>query len=881
MKKNVHMFSLVLLLFTYLVAPVTGIAQTQEVSNQSSMQATEQTTSLSEEQIKEQTTNDTVKTTEQSQTVAQTAKSVKENKLNFKESQPRAPSVKASSVQASIDVTNPIKSQEKVTATITIQGSQGAMSPGSTLIVDIPQNVVDSAGLDLSAAQLQGFDGPVLQVVDGKYQLIYTKNSVEVAGGQQATIIWKAPLWQNNDNPGTIESELTYTDSLHPENNTSDSAHSDTQAGNKPTLPSLAKWTLMSNIDFPNYEAVALMNPNNGTSNVYDLPVNYTQENLSSAIVTDTLPEDTHFEYPGRSVQNDLSSTGNVRILKVLSRNAEGWPSSFENVSNLFNSSISISGRELIVDFGESMKNGDSYVIEYAVQADKGQSPTTYGVRDNKATLGYKKTMGEEGTKNTHHYQAIDENTNGAFTFEKKVTQTEYLTGSKYLDYTITLTNEKDFDLPAGSRIEDPLISGLTYDSTGNDSININTSPLVNGNNVTWATSKKLETGESAVIKFRVKVDEVVFKNGDNIDNTAVLHRDGARDISTNTSSVYVYNGRIKILKTDFETGNALAGAEFDILDTNGNVIEHVLTDSNGTSMSDPLPEGNYIIRETKAPEGYILSNKEYPVVLNYQNSQEGVVTINITNEKESSVTLSGTKTWNDNNNQDGVRPNSITVNLLANGQVVDTKTVTADEKWKYSFTNLPKYENGNEIVYTITEDAVPSYTTTVDGTNLTNTYTPGKTSVTVTKAWDDNNDQDGLRPDSIQVQLYANGKAQGDPATLNVGSDWTYTWSDLDQKLGGKDIAYTVKEVSNVPGYEVSIDNSNQGNIMITNKHTVKPPHSGNDDHNKPHKTENKKIKDILPHTGDSSTLSFITMVIGLVILALGATLTTLKLKK
>lgn len=420
MKKNVHMFSLVLLLFTYLVAPVTGIAQTQEVSNQSSMQATEQTTSLSEEQIKEQTTNDTVKTTEQSQTVAQTAKSVKDDKLNFKESQPRAPSVKASSVQASIDVTNPIKSQEKVTATITIQGSQGAMSLGSTLIVDIPQNVVDSAGLDLSAAQLQGFDGPVLQVVDGKYQLIYTKNSVEVAGGQQATIIWKAPLWQNNDNPGTIESELTYTDSLHPENNTSDSTHSDTQAGNKPTLPSLAKWTLMSNIDFPNYEAVALMNPNNGTSNVYDLPVNYTQENLSSAIVTDTLPEDTHFEYPGRSVQNDLSSTGNVRILKVLSRNAEGWPSSFENVSNLFNSSISISGRELIVDFGESMKNGDSYVIEYAVQADKGQSPTTYGVRDNKATLGYKKTTGEEGTKNTHHYQAIDENTNGAFTFEKK-----------------------------------------------------------------------------------------------------------------------------------------------------------------------------------------------------------------------------------------------------------------------------------------------------------------------------------------------------------------------------------------------------------------------------------------------------------------------------
>lgn len=71
---------------------------------------------------------------------------------------------------------------------------------------------------------------------------------------------------------------------------------------------------------------------------------------------------------------------------------------------------------------------------------------------------------------------------------------------------------------------------------------------------------------------------------------------------------------------------------------------------------------------------------------------------------------------------------------------------------------------------------------------------------MTVTKAWDDNNDQDGLHPDSIQVQLYANGKVQGDPVTLGKALYWKYTWSDLDQKSCGKDIAYTVKEVSNVP---------------------------------------------------------------------------------
>ncbi|MDU4239865.1 MAG: Cna B-type domain-containing protein, partial [Limosilactobacillus fermentum] len=108
---------------------------------------------------------------------------------------------------------------------------------------------------------------------------------------------------------------------------------------------------------------------------------------------------------------------------------------------------------------------------------------------------------------------------------------------------------------------------------------------------------------------------------------------------------------------------------------------------------------------------------------------------------------VSGTKTWKDNDDQDGKRPDSIKVNLLANGKVVQSKTVTASDNWKYSFTNLPEFENGQKISYTVTEDQVKDYSTTVDGYNLTNSYTPAKTSVSVTKAWNDNNNQDGSRP--------------------------------------------------------------------------------------------------------------------------------------
>ena len=99
-----------------------------------------------------------------------------------------------------------------------------------------------------------------------------------------------------------------------------------------------------------------------------------------------------------------------------------------------------------------------------------------------------------------------------------------------------------------------------------------------------------------------------------------------------------------------------------------------------------------------------------------------------------------------DANDQDGKRPGKITVNLLANGVKVDDKEVTAANDWNYSFTDLPKYAGGNEITYSVTENAVEDYQTLVNGYDITNSYTPGKTSVSVTKAWDDADNQDGKR---------------------------------------------------------------------------------------------------------------------------------------
>ena len=240
----------------------------------------------------------------------------------------------------------------------------------------------------------------------------------------------------------------------------------------------------------------------------------------------------------------------------------------------------------------------------------------------------------------------------------------------------------------------------------------------------------------------------------------------------------------------------------------------------NKTVKADAL--GNWAYSFTNLPK--FANGKEivYTVtedaVEGYTTEMDGNNFIN--SYKPETTEVSGTKTWNDAEDQDGKRPESITVRLLANGIEKDSQAVKADEagSWTYKFTDLPKYEAGKEIVYTVTEDAVADYTTEITGYDITNSYAPGKTSVTVTKAWADNDDRGGHRPKEIKVQLKADGENSGEEITLNAENNWTYTWSDLDQKKAGKDIAYTVEETGKAVGYISTVTGNAEEGFIITN---------------------------------------------------------------
>lgn len=90
------------------------------------------------------------------------------------------------------------------------------------------------------------------------------------------------------------------------------------------------------------------------------------------------------------------------------------------------------------------------------------------------------------------------------------------------------------------------------------------------------------------------------------------------------------------------------------------------------------------------------------------------------------------------------------------------------------------------------------------------------RVNITVEKVWDDNDNNDGLRPESIQVQLYANDTASGEPVTLNAENNWKYTYRDLSKlDATGKEITYTIKEVEVPEGYNATVND-----YTITNKH-------------------------------------------------------------
>jgi len=257
----------------------------------------------------------------------------------------------------------------------------------------------------------------------------------------------------------------------------------------------------------------------------------------------------------------------------------------------------------------------------------------------------------------------------------------------------------------------------------------------------------------------------------------------------------------IKIAWDDDDNAKGTRPSEVKATLSNG--TEVTLNESNEwTVIVEDLPvyDGDTEIEYTwteKVPDGYELADTK----------TEGTVTT-MTNKltaapepveyTEASVKI----TWDDKENQDGLRPAEVKARL-SNGTEV---TLNEENSWTAKVENLPKSDQGTQITYTWALKEEPKEyklsATKTEGTvtTLTVSHSPVVTEAMIKVVWDDGDNEDAIRPSDVKVKL-----SDGREVTLTRDNNWTMKVENLPKNKDGKEIKYTW-ELSKLPAaYKVS----------------------------------------------------------------------------
>ena len=426
---------------------------------------------------------------------------------------------------------------------------------------------------------------------------------------------------------------------------------------------------------------------------------------------------------------------------------------------------------------------------------------------------------------------------------------------------------------------------GQTQDGTGTQSQTQNPTIVQIGNKnyevvEEWVSTNEIHVVEGLLTNTTYVLHETVAPDGYTLasDTTFSINEKGT---VTNSGRINPENGAmlvedrmtsVKISKVDVTNGQEVAGAVIQILDMDGNVVKDLAgNDIQWTSTTETATKAHevkglttgvtYILHEVTAPFGFeITADTCFTIdergnvhavntTVNGKELQGTTIRVNdgvlLVEDSPTKTTATILKVWNDDDNREAARPQSLTVKLLANGSDTVTLangeiannivTLRADQGWTYTFQNLREcaLKDGayTPIVYTWTEVNVPAgYTLTGNTTNgkvtvLTNAHVPDETKVTVKKVWVTPEDKLEKQPESIKVQLLADGVPYGASVTLNSGNEWKAEWSELKKYRNVGDtkvlISYTVYETEVPEGYAmmdpVGTTNQTEDGMTVT----------------------------------------------------------------
>ena len=201
----------------------------------------------------------------------------------------------------------------------------------------------------------------------------------------------------------------------------------------------------------------------------------------------------------------------------------------------------------------------------------------------------------------------------------------------------------------------------------------------------------------------------------------------------------YLYQPKPVHIEKVNEQGRRIVGAKLElyrVLDSGAEELIDTWTSEASTTRSFFLLSGRYILKETEWPTGYekaadieFLVDTDFDVC-DMDGTKQGDNTVKMTDPREV-LSIPVQKQWVDAGNVLGKRPASIQLNLLKDGVPAAAVTVKPDARgyWEYLFANLPvRNDQGKVITYTVTEEPIPPYSTTIkgnadDGYTITNTY--------------------------------------------------------------------------------------------------------------------------------------------------------------
>ena len=316
----------------------------------------------------------------------------------------------------------------------------------------------------------------------------------------------------------------------------------------------------------------------------------------------------------------------------------------------------------------------------------------------------------------------------------------------------------------------------------------------------TFTNLRKYKPGTTTEIKYTVKEDTIANYNG-------VVSGDMATGFTiTNTNTEKT---TVKVTKAWVGTPAASVTIKLYADGAEKETVTLTAAD-NWTHTFSNLPkfdttDGHEIV--------YTVDEVDVP---NYTKGISGTAAtgFTVTNTITGKVSIPVTKVWV------GPQASSAKVTLFADGVEKDSITLNAANGWAHTFTNLDKYNNGTEIVYTVTEEPIANYDSVVTGDaatgfKVTNTNTE-KTSVDVTKTWV------GTPAASVTIKLFADG-IEKETVTLTAADNWTHTFANLDKYAAdGHEIVYTVDETP-ATDYIKAISGDAANGFTITNTITGK----------------------------------------------------------